>query len=69
MLLRCKILEPRMSLVGHFVRSTRFRRSRHVRFAPFASEPSHHSNSTRCAITGCEQVQQTTPLLDHLVRE
>jgi SAM-dependent methyltransferase len=32
-----------------FVRSTRFRRPRHVRFAPIASEPSHRSNSTRCA--------------------
>src|SRR3984893_4481580 len=27
-----------------FVRSTRFRRSRHVRFAPIASEPSHAAN-------------------------
>jgi hypothetical protein len=32
-----------------FVRSTRFRRSRHVRFAPIASESSHRSESTRCA--------------------
>jgi hypothetical protein len=32
-----------------FVRSTHFRRSRHVRFAPIASEPSHRSDSTRCA--------------------
>jgi hypothetical protein len=30
-------------------RSIRFRRSRHVRFAPIASEPSHRSDSTRCA--------------------
>jgi hypothetical protein len=30
-----------------FVRSTRFRRSRHVRFAPIASEPSHRSESMR----------------------
>jgi hypothetical protein len=35
-----------------FVRSTRFRRSRHVRFAPIASEPSHRSESTRCATSG-----------------
>jgi hypothetical protein len=35
-----------------FVRSTRFRRSRHVRFAPIASEPSHRSESTRCATPG-----------------
>jgi L-alanine-DL-glutamate epimerase-like enolase superfamily enzyme len=32
-----------------FVRSTRFGRSRHVRFAPIASESSHRSDSTRCA--------------------
>jgi hypothetical protein len=41
-----------------FVRSTRFRRSRHVRFAPIASEPSHRSESTRCANSGREQMQQ-----------
>jgi hypothetical protein len=41
-----------------FVRSTRSRRSRHVRFAPIASEPSHRSESTRCAKTGREQMQQ-----------
>src|SRR6202022_429795 len=35
-----------------FVRSTRSRRSRHVRFAPIASEPSHRSESTRCATSG-----------------
>jgi hypothetical protein len=35
--------------VANFVRSTRSRRSRHVRFAPIASEPSHRSDSTRCA--------------------
>jgi hypothetical protein len=35
-----------------FVRSTCSRRSRHVRFAPIASEPSHRSDSTRCAISG-----------------
>src|SRR3984893_4298577 len=34
-----------------FVRSTRSRRSRHVRFAPIASEPSHRSDSTRCAMS------------------
>jgi hypothetical protein len=34
-----------------FVGSTRSRRSRHVRFAPIASEPSHRSESTRCART------------------
>ena len=33
-----------------FVRSTRFRRTRHVRFASIASEPSHRSDSTRCAL-------------------
>jgi hypothetical protein len=43
-----------------FVRSTRFRRSRHVRFAPIASEPSHRSDSTRCANSGREQMQQAT---------
>src|SRR6266478_6803684 len=32
-----------------FVRSARSRRSRDVRFAPIASELSHHSESTRCA--------------------
>src|ERR1700732_3764085 len=32
-----------------FVRLTRSRRSRHVRFAPIASQPSHRSESTRCA--------------------
>ena len=41
MLLRCESLEPPMSLVGPLVRSTRSRRSRHVRFDPIASEPSH----------------------------
>ena len=42
-----------------FIRSTRFRRSRHVRFAPIASEPSHRSESTRCANSRPEQAQQT----------
>ena len=55
------------------VRSTRFRRSWHVRFAPFAYEPSHNSNSTRCAISGREQMQHMTRanarLLDHVVGE
>jgi hypothetical protein len=32
-----------------FVGLTRFRRSRDVRFAPIASEPSHRSDSTQCA--------------------
>jgi hypothetical protein len=54
-----------------FVRSTHFRRSRHVRFAPIASEPSHRSDSTRCANSGREQMQQVPHaqpgLLDHLV--
>ena len=35
--------------MANFVRSTRSRRSRHVCFAPIASEPSHRSDSTRCA--------------------
>ena len=43
-----------------FLRSTRSRRSRHVRFAPIASEPSHRSDSTRGAKSGCEQSQQMT---------
>jgi len=35
-------------------------------FAPIASEPSHRSESTLCANSGCEQSQQKK-LLDHLV--
>ena len=50
--------KPARCLLGViFVRSIRFRRSRHVRFAPIASEPSHRSNSTRCAKT--HAVRQT----------
>jgi hypothetical protein len=44
-----------------FVRSTRSRRSRHVRFAPIASEPSHRSESPRCAKSGCEHPQRGSP--------
>src|SRR6516164_5287560 len=46
---------PRRVIV---VRSTRFQRSRHVRFAPFAYEPSHNSNSTRCARSDQSAAQQ-----------
>ena len=42
-----------MSLMGHFRQIDPLRRSRHVRFAPIASEPSHRSNSTRCARKAC----------------
>jgi hypothetical protein len=42
-----RFLLSRCPLWVIFVRSTRFRRSRHVRFAPIASEPSHRSESTR----------------------
>jgi hypothetical protein len=34
------------------------RRSRHVRFAPIASQLRHCSESTRSATSGCEQSQQ-----------
>jgi hypothetical protein len=47
-----------MSEPGIFVKSTRFRRSRHVRFAPIASEPSHRSDSTRCASLRTHASQQ-----------
>jgi hypothetical protein len=52
------LVSARTSAFTIFVRSTRSRRSRHVRFAPIASEPSHRSESTRCAISDPEQVQQ-----------
>ena len=48
-LLQCGILIGFGPLWVIFVRSTRSRRSRHVRFAPIESEPSHRSESTRCA--------------------
>jgi hypothetical protein len=35
-----------------FVRLTRSRRPRHVRLAPITSEPSHRSESARCANSG-----------------
>jgi hypothetical protein len=50
-----------------FVRSTRSRRSRHVRFAPIASELSHRSESTRCANRVVAHRSKKAPLLDHLV--
>jgi hypothetical protein len=59
----------RMSLVGHFRRTTRIRRSRHVRFAPIASESSHRSESTRCATTGTHALQQKASLFNNLVGE
>ena len=45
--MRCGISGPLWSAQGHFRRIDRSRRSRHVRFAPIASEPSHRSDSTR----------------------
>jgi hypothetical protein len=42
-----------------FVRSTRFRRSRHVRFAPIASEPSHRSESNSLLWSGVSRVSTT----------
>jgi hypothetical protein len=55
---QCTIRRPLGPRWVIFVRSTRFRHSRHVRFAPIASEPSHRSDSTRCARSGREQMQQ-----------
>ena len=52
-----------------FVRSTRFRRSRHVRFAPIASEPSHRSDRRgvpKAAVSTCSKKRLQKPdLLDH----
>jgi hypothetical protein len=50
-----------------FVRSTRFRRSRHVRFAPIASEPSHRSDFDAVCHQRTNAVQQPTRLLYDLV--
>ena len=49
------------------VESTRPTSSQHVRFAPIASELSHRSNSTRCAIRRTPAVQQLSELSNHLV--
>ena len=38
-----------------------------VRFAPKATEVLRCRELTRCAITGCEQSQQGSPLFDQLV--
>jgi hypothetical protein len=38
-----------------------------VRFTPDATKLLRSSEMTRCAITGREQMQQTTSLFDHLV--
>src|ERR1700730_17074920 len=45
-----------------FVGSTRFRRSRHVRFAPIAFEPSHRSESTRCATSEPSAMQHQSAI-------
>ena len=45
-----------------FVRLTRPRRSRHVRFARIASEPSHRSDSTPCATTRLMHRSKSGPL-------
>jgi hypothetical protein len=36
-----------------------------VRFTPDATKLLRSSEMTRCAISGCEQMQQVAPLFDH----
>ena len=45
-----------------FVRSTRTRRPRHVRFAPIASEPSHRRESTRWYLAFFESIPEVRVL-------
>jgi hypothetical protein len=40
---------------------------RHVRFAPIATEIWRRGESTWCAISGCEQLQQGSPLFDQFI--
>ena len=60
--MRCGISGPLWSAQGHFRRIDRSRRSRHVRFAPIASEPSHRSESTRCAKRDLLQCSKQHPI-------
>jgi hypothetical protein len=39
----------------------RSKSARNVRFTPKASELWHRSEKARCAMTGCEQMQQASP--------
>src|ERR1700730_9033600 len=56
--LQRKLTTTARPALGHFRQINRSRRSRHVRFALIASEPSHRSESTRCAISRLMQCSE-----------